>query len=112
VKAIRFLAADAVDEAGSGHLETPIALAALACRLCTKWLFAMIRRGSIGSIETGWCSRSRMRSRSHEFHSTRWETTSRSMISFVPSAWVRDPGHPEGGETPSSVPESEIEAPS
>jgi transketolase len=35
---VRFLAADAVERAGSGHPGTAMALAPLATRLYTRWL--------------------------------------------------------------------------
>jgi hypothetical protein len=38
VNAVRFLSADMVEEAGSGHPGTPMALAPLAYRPYTKWL--------------------------------------------------------------------------
>ncbi len=41
--AVRFLAAEIVENAGSGHPGTPMALAPLVYRLYTRWIATMLR---------------------------------------------------------------------
>lgn len=100
VDAIRFLSADAVELAQSGHPGTPIALAPLAYRLYTKWL-----RHDPG--EPTWFDRDRIvLSIGHAsmllysaLHLAGYAVTLDDLKAF--RQWKsRTPGHPERGATP------------
>ncbi len=100
VNAVRFLAADAVEKAGSGHPGTPMALAPLAYRLYTKWLRHDPKL-------PGWFDRDRVvLSIGHAsmllyaaLHLAGYELTIEDLRSFR-QLGSRTPGHPERGETP------------
>jgi len=100
VNAVRFLAADMVERAASGHPGTPMALAPLSYRLYTKWL-----RHDPGTPD--WFDRDRLvLSIGHasallyaSLHLAGYDLSLDDLRSF--RQWgSRTPGHPERGETP------------
>lgn len=99
VNAVRFLAADMVERAGSGHPGTPMALAPLAYRLYTRWL-----RHDPASPD--WFDRDRVvLSIGHastllysSLHLAGYDVQIDDLRSFRQFG-SRTPGHPERGET-------------
>ena len=100
VNAVRFLAADMVERAASGHPGTPMALAPLGYRLYTKWL-------RHDPAKPDWFDRDRVvLSIGHasallyaSLHLAGYDLSLDDLRSF--RQWgSRTPGHPERGETP------------
>ena len=99
VDAVRFLAADAVERAGSGHPGTPMALAPLAYRLYTRWM-------RHDPADPSWFDRDRLvLSIGHasmllyaSLHLAGYAVTMDDLRSFR-ALGSRTPGHPERGET-------------
>lgn len=100
VNAVRFLAADMVEHARSGHPGTPMALAPLAYRLYTKWL-------RHDPVAPDWFDRDRVvLSIGHastllysSLHLAGYDVEVDDLRSFRRFG-SRTPGHPERGETP------------
>jgi len=100
VNAVRFLAADMVEHARSGHPGTPMALAPLAYRLYTKWL-------RHDPATPDWFDRDRLvLSIGHastllysSLHLAGYDVEVDDLRSFRQFG-SRTPGHPERGETP------------
>lgn len=100
VNAVRFLSADMVEGAGSGHPGTPMALAPLAYRLYTKWL-------RHDPQTPDWFDRDRVvLSIGHAstllysaLHLAGYDLEVDDLRSFRQFG-SRTPGHPERGETP------------
>ncbi len=99
IDAVRFLAADAVERAGSGHPGTAMALAPLAAPLYTRWL-------RHAPANRGWIDRDRfVLSAGHAsilqyaaLHLSGYALTLDDLRSFR-HAGSRTPGHPERGHT-------------
>jgi len=99
VDAVRFLAADAVERAGSGHPGTPMALAPLTYRLYTRWM-------RHDPADPAWFDRDRLvLSIGHasmrlyaSLHLAGYAVTMDDLRSFR-ALGSRTPGHPERGET-------------
>jgi transketolase len=100
INAIRFLAIDAVEKAGSGHPGTPMALAPLGYRLYTRYL-------RHDPADPGWIDRDRfILSAGHAcmlqyaaLHLSGYDLSIDDLAQF--RQWEsRTPGHPERGVTP------------
>ncbi len=100
INAVRFLAVDAVEQAGSGHPGTPMALAPLAYRLYTRYL-------RHDPAAPGWIDRDRLiLSAGHacmllyaSLHLAGYDLALDDIRQF--RQWgSRTPGHPERGVTP------------
>nr|MDQ6928714.1 hypothetical protein [Actinomycetota bacterium] len=100
INAIRFLAIDAVEKAGSGHPGTPMALAPLAYRLYTRYL-------RHDPADPAWLDRDRfILSAGHAcmlqyaaLHLSGYDLSIDDLAQF--RQWEsRTPGHPERGVTP------------
>jgi transketolase len=100
IDTMRFLAADAVEHAGSGHPGTAMALAPLAARLHTRWL-------RHDPADPGWIDRDRfVLSAGHAsilqyaaLHLSGYDLSLDDLRSFRRRG-SRTPGHPERGHTP------------
>ena len=100
VNAVRFLAADAVEKASSGHPGTPMALAPLAYRLYTRWL-------RHDPQDPSWPDRDRfVLSAGHAsmlqyacLHLAGYDLSLDDLRRFR-QLGSRTPGHPERGHTP------------
>jgi transketolase len=100
INVVRFLAADAVERAGSGHPGTPMALAPLATRLYTAWM-------SHDPAAPDWFDRDRfVLSAGHAsmlqyaaLHLSGYDLTIDDLRSFR-QLGSSTPGHPERGHTP------------
>jgi hypothetical protein len=100
IDAVRFLAADAVERAGSGHPGTAMALAPLATRLYTRWM-------RHDPAAPDWFDRDRLvLSIGHAsmlqyaaLHLSGYDVTLDDLRSFR-RLGSRTPGHPERGHTP------------
>ena len=99
IDAVRFLAADAVEHAGSGHPGTAMALAPLATRLYTRWM-------RHDPADPAWVDRDRfVLSAGHasilqyaSLHLSGYDLSIDDLRSFR-RAGSRTPGHPERGHT-------------